>query len=160
METIMHISSYFAQLASPTPTFNEAAFVSFFFAFLGFLVIVGTIAYIALSIALMGVFKKAGIAPWTAWVPFYNSWKLLEIGGQQGFWAVLGIIPGISIVTAVFLYISMYNIGLKLDKSGSFVVLAIFFPLVWAIWLSADDSVWNDAAGAPSLADHPLTAES
>lgn len=120
------------------------------FVFIYLLLVIGL--YVVASICLMKIFKKAGIKPWIAWVPFYNNWKLLEIGGQQGFWAILAIIPIVNIVSAVFMIIAMYNIGLKLGKSGGFVALAIFLPLVWLIWLAADKSVWNEAAGAPSLA--------
>lgn len=88
------------------------------------------------------VFKKAGVEQWIAWVPIYNAWKLLEIGGQQGFWAVLAFIPFVNIVSLIFMYISMYNIGLKLGKEGWFVILAIFIPIVWLIWLGFDDSKW------------------
>ncbi len=76
-------------------------------------------------------------------MPIYNTWKLLEIGGQQGFWAVLGVIPIINIVSSVFTYIAMYHIGKRLGKDDWFVLLAIFLPLVWLIWLAFDDSKWS-----------------
>jgi len=108
----------------------------------------------AVSAFLLGkIFKKAGLKQWIAWVPFYNSWKLLEIGGQQGFWSLLVLIPGVGIVSAVFTFIAMYHIGKKLGKDGGFVALGIFLPLVWLIWLAVDSSTWNDQAStAPSLA--------
>lgn len=108
--------------------------------------------YVVFSLCLMKIFKKAGVKPWIAWVPFYNNWKMLEIGGQQGFWAVLAILPIINIVSSVFMYIAMYHIGKKLNKDGTFVLLAIFLPIVWFIWLAVDKSEWNDkATNAPSL---------
>lgn len=133
-----------------------AAIIVLFFLMMSFIFAVA--AYIVFSISLMKIFKKAGVKPWIAWVPFYSNWRLLEIGGQQGFWAVLAIIPVVSIVSAVFMYISMYNVGLKLGKSESFVLFAIFLTPVWFIWLAFDKSVWNEKVGAPSLApDLPLT---
>jgi len=106
------------------------------------------------------VFKKAGVASWIAWVPFYSSWKLLEMGGQSGFWAVLTIIPFVNYVSAVFLFIAMYHIGLKFEKSGPFVLFAIFLPIVWLIWLAVDKSTWNNALGAPSKAiEHNIPAQ-
>ena len=110
-------------------------------------------AYVVSAIFLGKIFKKAGVKSWAAWVPVYNSWKLLEIGGQQGFWSVLAFIPVVNIVAAVFTYVSMYHVGKKLGKDGAFVVLGIFLPLVWLIWLAVDKSTWNDQAStAPSLA--------
>jgi hypothetical protein len=129
---------------------------TFIFAILFFFLFVGI--YIVTSLCLMRIFKKAGVESWIAWVPFYNNWKLLEIGGQQGFWAVLAIIPFVSIVSAVFMIIAFYNIGLKFGKDGIYVVLAIFIPIVWFIILALDKSVWNDAVGAPSLAPETANA--
>lgn len=110
------------------------------------------IAYIIGALLFGRIFKKAGIPAWIAWVPFYNNWKLLEIGGQQGFWAVLAIIPVVNIVSSIFMLIAMYHIGLKLGKSGSFVLWAIFFPIVWLAWLAFDASTWKKSLGAPSIA--------
>lgn len=114
--------------------------------------ILSVVAYVICALLLGRIFKKAGIESWVAWVPFYNTWKLLEIGGQQGFWAVLTIIPMVGYVSIVFLLIAMYNIGLKLGKSGAFIVLGIFLPLVWYIWLAVDNSTWNESLGTPSQA--------
>lgn len=101
--------------------------------------------YVATSIALMKIFKKAGVEnAWAAWVPVYNNWKLLEIGGQQGFWALLALIPLINIAAVVFMYIAMYNIGLKFGKEGAFILWAIFLPIVWLFILGFDKSVWNE----------------
>ena len=98
----------------------------------------------ALNAFLLGrVFKKAGLAQWIAWVPFYNTWKLLELGGQPGFWAIFLVISPLNIVTAVFTYIAMYHIGLKFGKDGAWVVLGIFLPTVWLAILAFDNSKWQ-----------------
>jgi hypothetical protein len=117
-----------------------------------FYIITFAVAYVLNGILLGRIFKKAGIASWIAWVPFYNVWKMLEIGGQPGFWAVLAILPIVNIVSVVYLLIAEYNIGLKLGKSSTFVLFAIFLPIVWLIWLAVDKSVWNNTLGAPSKA--------
>lgn len=109
-----------------------------------FLIIVSVIVYAVHAFLLSRIFKKAGTPEWIAWVPIYNGWKLLELGNQPGFWSPLAIIPGVGIVSAIFTLIAMYHIGLKLQKEGWFVLLAIFIPLAWLIWLGFDDSKWND----------------
>lgn len=134
---------------------ETAAVVAFLIFVMLAVLVLSVVVYVLSAICLMRIFKKAGVKPWIAWVPFYNTWKLLEIGGQQGFWAVLSIIPVINIASTVFLYIAMYNIGLKLGKSGAFVLLAIFFTPVWLIWLAVDKAPWDESAGAPSLAGYP-----
>lgn len=124
----------------------------FFFVFFIALLVV----YIITAIFLGKIFKKAGLAAWPAWVPIYNNWKLLEIGGQPGFWAPPGLISPINIVTAVFTYIAMYHVGKKLGKSGNFVLLAIFLPIVWVIWLGSEKSAWNEKlSDAPNRATGP-----
>lgn len=111
------------------------------------------IVYVIVSIFLGKIFKKAGVPSWAAWVPYYNSWKTFEIGGQQGFWAILMIIPVVNLVAMVFYFIAMYHIGLKLGKSGAFIVLGIFLPVVWMIWLAVDSSTWDESkSDAKSLA--------
>lgn len=106
---------------------------------------VGLIAYVIGAIFLGMIFKKAGEPAWKAWVPIYNTWTLLQLGGQNGFWAVIALIPVVNIISAVFMYIAMYNIGKKLGKPDLFVLLAIFLPIVWMIWLAVDGSTWKGA---------------
>lgn len=156
----MNVLSHFAQSADYYTDYNynydytpenAAAAVVLGGMFLVFTLILALIGYAVHAFLLGRIFKKAGVDQWIAWVPFYNGWKMLELGGQQGFWAVLAIIPVVNIVSLVFMYIAMYNIGLKLQKEGWFVVLAIFLPLVWVIWLAFDSSKWNESKGAASL---------
>lgn len=116
--------------------------------FVFFIFIILIITYVINSYLLGRIFKKAGVDQWIAWVPFYNTWKTLELGGQQGFWAVLAIVPVVNIVSAIFIYIAMYNIGLKLQKEGWFVLFAIFLPIVWMAWLAFDSSTWREHGGA------------
>jgi hypothetical protein len=132
---------------SSTSGSDEAAFaIALFFAFLGIFVFAFIVTYVIYAFLLSRIFKKAGIKETVAWIPFYNHWKLLELGGQQGVWAVLAIVPFVSIASWVFTYIAMYHVGLKLGKEGWFVLVAIFFPLVWFIWLGFDDSKWPKKA--------------
>lgn len=146
----MSFIAHFAQINqstalfdNPTPAETTTAIV--FLLGMGlFIFIVMVLAYVISSLILSRIFKKAGVEQWIAWVPFYNSWKILELGDQQGFWAVLAIIPVVNIVAAVFMYIAMYNIGLKFGKKGWFVLLAIFIPIVWLAWLAFDRSKWNN----------------
>lgn len=128
----------------PTTSVDPAAFVAIAIGYFIFIVAM----YVVMSIFLGKIFKKAGVPAWIAWVPVYNTWKLLQLGGQQGFWAILAFIPFVNIVSLVFMYIAMYNIGLKLGKDGAFVILAILLSPVWIIWLGVDDSKWDDSKGA------------
>jgi hypothetical protein len=108
-----------------------------------FIVALGLIGYAIYAWILGRIFHKAGISKTIAWIPFYNNWKLLELGDQQGFWSILLFIPIINYVATVFLYIAQYRIGLKFGKAGWWVVLAIFIPFIWLILLAFDQSKWH-----------------
>jgi hypothetical protein len=47
------------------------------------------IVYILQSFLMGRIFKKAGVRAWKAWVPFYNYYKLFQLGGHSGGWALL-----------------------------------------------------------------------
>jgi len=128
---------------------DAAGFVAIVMGFLlvYFLFIVAL--YVVSSIFLGKIFNKAGVPAWVAWVPVYNSWKMLQIGGQQGWWSLIMFVPIVNIAAIVFMYIAMFHIGKKLGKEDWFILLAIFLGLVWVIWLGADDSKWNESKGAP-----------
>jgi hypothetical protein len=126
-----------------TNTVSDAAAAGIAMTFIMFMLFFVAVAYVVNAFLLSRIFKKAGVEQWKAWVPVYNTWVMYELGDQQGFWAVLMFIPVVNIVAAVFMFIAMYNIGLKLGKEGAFVLLAIFLPLVWLIWLAVDSSTWK-----------------
>lgn len=143
----MNQSIYFASTYNGLPSDEQIVLLITFLLIMSAIAIVG---YIVSSIFLGLVFKKAHQKAWKAWVPVYNSWVTLELGGQRGFWAILLLIPLVNFVAAVFLYIAFYHIGLRLGKDPAFVLLAIFFPLIWVIWLAVDKSVWQEPTDTPA----------
>ncbi|MFT4154619.1 signal peptidase I [Parafilimonas sp.] len=52
--------------------------------------IIGAIGW---HIGVYGLFKKAGIAAWKAFVPFYNTWCMVEITGIKKLWFWVQFIP-------------------------------------------------------------------
>ena len=96
--------------------------------------------YVIMALALMTFFRKVGVEPWIAWVPLYSTWKWLEVGGQQGAFALFSLIPYGSIVTSVFLYIGMYRTGIAFGRDTGFFVLGLFLPFVWAFMLGQKDA--------------------
>jgi hypothetical protein len=122
-----------ADNASGALLLGMAFFFLFFFAL---------ISYAVMAFLLGRLFKKAGVPQWVAWVPIYNVWKFLELGGQYGFWSVLSFVPFLGLISYIFMALAAFNIGKKLGKADWFVVIAIFLPLVWLIWVAFDDSKW------------------
>jgi len=127
---------------------SDAGAMALMFGVLGLVTI---LAYVVSAIFMGMMFKKAGIPAWKAWVPVYNTWTFLEMGGQKGWISLLlllswipflGFIP--AVVAFVFLCIAAYRIGLNFGKEAWFVVLYIFLTLVWLIWLAVDKTaVWK-----------------
>ena len=52
--------------------------------------IIGTIGW---HVGMYGMFKKAGIEPWKAFVPFYNTWCIVQKCHIKKFWFWLQFIP-------------------------------------------------------------------
>ena len=101
----------------------------------------------------MMFFRKVGVEPWIAWVPFYRYWKWLEVGGQPGWVSLIGIIPYGTYVTLVFVCIGMWRTGKAFGKDAGMLVLGIFLPFVWLFVLASKAEVyrpeWITAAGFP-----------
>lgn len=125
-----------------------------------FVILFSIAAYVLNSIMLGKIFSKAGIESWKAWVPVYNNWIMLELGGQKGYWAIVMLIPFVGIIGAIFMYIAMYYISLGFGKESVFVLLAIFLPIVWLIWLAVDGSKWKPVIAVESSAMPVTTAKS
>jgi hypothetical protein len=124
---------------------NGLAGVSVLFgvAYFFFIMIFALGGYALTAWFLSGIFRKAGIERWKAWVPFYNWWVFLELGGQPGWLAILAVVPIGNIVAVVFMCIAAYHVGLAFAKDGAWVVLYIFLPLVWLGILGLDSSRWE-----------------
>jgi hypothetical protein len=143
-----------AQIPYPTGGDTAAGVLALILAELVIIFVVVAIAYLLTAITLMMFFRKVGVEPWIAWVPFYNHWKWLEVGGQQGWLALLSLIPYGGIVTTVFLAMGMYRTGIAFRKDSGWVVLGIFLPWLWCILLAQEHEVYDPAlitaAGYPA----------
>ncbi len=88
--------------------------------------LVGTIGW---HLGMYGMFKKAGIAPWKAFVPFYNTWCIVEKTGLKKFWFWLQLIP----IAGQFITIWITIIFVM--HFGRFNVLhhaaAVFLPFIY-----------------------------
>ena len=113
------------------PEAAAAAVLAITGAIILFSLLFGAVLYVLICLPLGALFKKAGIEPWKAWVPYYGTYVWLQLGGQNGWWVLATLIPGGSIVTAVFQYFSMWATGRAFRKDVGFLVLGILLPIVW-----------------------------
>lgn len=130
----------------------------------GFLMLWSLLAYVLNGIFISKIFAKTGAEGWPAWLPVYNSWRLLEIGGQAGWLALLVFIPGASIVTLVFVIIAVNNINQGFGRTTGWTILYVFLPQVWAAHLAyGPTEAWRPPAPAggwmqpgPPMAAQPI----
>lgn len=109
------------------------------------LIVAASVAvYVYYGITAARIFSKGGVRAWQAWVPFLNSWRLLQLGGRPGWWLLIALVPFVGQILYVIQYaIAQYRIGL--GKSAAFVLLAILLSPVWFVILAFDRSTWAPA---------------
>ncbi|WP_307216539.1 DUF5684 domain-containing protein [Microbacterium sp. SORGH_AS_0888] len=88
--------------------------------------------YVWVALALGAVFRKTGEPSWKAWVPILNSWTLLELGGQAGWWALLALLPVVNIVAVVFTIIALHAVNTRFGLGVGYTVLGVLVFPVWA----------------------------
>ena len=119
----------------------------------GIIALAYVVEYILYGVALMLFFRKVGIDPRIAWIPVYRFWKWYEVGGQPGWWSIIGLVPYANIAASVFLCIGMWHTGKAFGKDAGMLVLGIFLPFVWLFVLASRNEVyrpeWVTAAGFP-----------
>lgn len=88
--------------------------------------ILGTIGW---HIGVYGMFKKAGIEPWKAFIPFYNTWLMVEKAKIKRVWFWLQFIP----IAGQFITIWITIIFVM--NFGQFTLLqhaaAVFLPFIY-----------------------------
>jgi hypothetical protein len=119
------------------------AFVAIWAISIGITLLFALAFYIVNAFALMSLFRKVGVPPWIGWVPYYNTWTVLELGGQPGPLALLSLVPYGNYVVIVFLAIAHHRTGIAFRKDTAWVVLAIFLPFVWAFLLGRPEEEYR-----------------
>lgn len=88
---------------------------------------------IGFHIGLYGMFKKAGIEPWKAFVPYYNTWVMVEKMPLKKYWFFLQFIPIIGQFITIWIYIKF------VEHFGRFSLLhhaaAVFLPFIYFPYL-------------------------
>ena len=137
--------SYYYTNYDPYYYHNTGAFLGLGLGMLLFMILLGIGLYVYTSITLGKIFKKAGREAWAGWIPFFNMWRLFEMGDFNGAMIFLSFIPVAGpIITGILTLIASYRIGLKFGKDGAFVLLAIFIQPVWLGILAFDKSKWHE----------------
>jgi signal peptidase I len=95
--------------------------------------IIFILATVGYHIGLYGMFRKAGIEPWKAFIPFYNTWLMVEKMGLKSYWFLLQFIPIAGQFVTVWICI------LFVEHFGRFSLLhhaaAVFLPFLYFPYL-------------------------
>jgi signal peptidase I len=86
-----------------------------------------------------GMFKKAGIAPWKAFIPFYNTWEIVQKCNIKKIWFWLQLIP----VAGQFVTIWITIIFVMHFGKFSLIdhTLTVFVPFFYFPYLGFSDKV-------------------
>jgi len=91
------------------------------------------LATIGFHIGLYGMFKKAGIEPWKALIPYYNTWLMVEKMQMKKHWFYLQFIPIVGQFITIWIFI------IFVEHFGRFSVLhhaaAVFLPFLYFPYL-------------------------
>lgn len=92
--------------------------------------ILGTIASM---IGLYGMFRKAGITPWKALIPYYNTWEMIRLMEMKQIWFWLQFIPIVGQVITIAITIDWVK------HFGKFMLiqhaLVVFVPFLYLPYL-------------------------
>jgi hypothetical protein len=126
-------------MPSPTPyplgNDTAAGVTAILVAYFVLIAVILLFQYVLTGITLGMFFRKVGVSPGIAWVPIYNHWTWLRVGGQPGPLALLYLTPA-AIVPRIFEVLGMYRIDLSFRKDTAWIVLGIFLPWLWCILLA------------------------
>lgn len=91
------------------------------------------LASIGVLIGLYGMFQKAGIAPWKALVPFYNTWCMVEKMKLKKIWFFLQLIPIAGQFVTIWINIKFVEHFGRFDLWHHF--LTVFVPFIYFPYL-------------------------
>lgn len=99
----------------------------FFWAIIGFVIILVIGVYVYTSLAYMTIAKKLKYKyPWLAWIPIANMSMILQLGGFHWAWVFLILVPILGWIPLVVLqYIAMWRIYEKRNYPGILALIPL-----------------------------------
>ena len=90
--------------------------------------LIGTLIVFLPSFGLAPLFKKAGEAPWKAYIPFYNTWIMQELAGRPKHWVFWQFIPVVGWFISPGIFIEFAKVFSRFSL-GHHTAAALFAPL-------------------------------
>lgn len=103
------------------------------------LVLISLIILILPAPGLAKLFRKAGVAPWKAWVPFLNTWEIVKLSELRKHWFYWQFIPIAGWFISIWLLIEMVKLFGKFGLLQH--ILVVFVPFLYLPYLGSDSKV-------------------
>ncbi len=97
------------------------------------LVLIQVIILLLPSIGLAKLFEKAGVPGWKAYIPFYNTWIMLELAERPRHWVFWQIIPVAGWFISLGIYVEFVKTFGKFkfwEHAMAALLPLIYFPLI------------------------------
>jgi hypothetical protein len=134
LAVLMSASAVFAQSSDS----GEAAGAAMAAGFIGIILVFVLVVYLYMALSLQTIANKTGAEnAWLAWIPIANIFLLLNIAKKPAWWFLLCLIPIVSIVIAVMIWMEVAKARNKPDWWGILIIVplvGIIVPgyLAWA----------------------------
>jgi signal peptidase I len=95
--------------------------------------IIGLLIVMLPSVGLYGMFKKAGVEGWKAFVPFYNTWEMIRLGDLKKYWFFLQFVPIVGWFISVAILIEFVKTFSKFkfyEHALTVLAAALFFVYI------------------------------
>jgi len=97
------------------------------------LVLIQVIILLLPSIGLAKLFEKAGVPGWKAYIPFYNTWIMLQLAERPKHWVYWQIIPVVGWFISLGIYVEFVKVFGKFqlwEHAMAALLPIIYFPMI------------------------------
>ncbi len=96
------------------------------------------------GIATWKFYKRAGIEPWKAFVPFLNLYELMKIINRPVWWMIFAYIPIVNLLMIPTLWVQLLNVfGKKSTKDKILAVITLGLYIAYLNYTEADKLPYN-----------------
>ncbi|NQD87436.1 hypothetical protein HP499_06400 [Paenarthrobacter sp. CM16] len=116
------------------------------------MVIYFAVVFAIVGVLYMGIFTKAGRPAWAAFVPIYNSIKVMEIAGRPWYWLLLSFIPFAGIYFSI---VALHDLSKSFGKDAGYTVGLVLLPVVFVPMLSYGSAPYLGPAAGRQFVPYP-----
>ena len=104
---------------------------------------------VVVPLGLRGIFEALNVDRSRAWIPFVNIATVYRLGGLSEYWLIALVLPPVSWLGAIMLFIASHRINRRLGRSSWYTVLAVVAWWVWALALGLQKRIDRSGEAEP-----------